>query len=80
MRKGGNRQQEDFNRGLGKEGSGTGTWREQDRGPVWREEVDGIGALASPIEPIYAGFIGVGVRLSESKHHRRRRRAGHIYL
>ena len=29
-------------------------------------EVDGIGALASPIQPIYAGFSGVGVRLSET--------------
>ena len=25
-------------------------------------EVNGIGALASPMQPIYAGFIGVGVR------------------
>ena len=43
-------------------------------------EVDGIGALASPIQPIYAGFIGVGVRLAESKNYRRRRQAGHVHL
>ena len=47
-----------------------GIWGEQDGGPVSHTEVDGIGALASPIQPIYAGFIGVGVRLSESKHRR----------
>ena len=79
MKNGGDGQQEGIKQALGKEGSGTGIWREQDGGPVWREEVWAIGPLASPIQPIYAGFIGVGVRLSESKHHRRRR-AGHIYL
>ena len=47
---------------------------------MWREEVDGIGALPSPIQPIYAGFMGVGVRLSESKHYRRRRRAEYVHL
>ena len=74
----GDGQLEDFKRALGKEGSGTGIWREQDGGPVSQTEVDGIGALASPIQPIYAGFIGVGVRLSESIHHRRR--AGYVHL
>ena len=44
-----------------------------------RSKVGGIGALGSPIQPIYAGFIGVGVRLSESKPHRRRR-AGYVHL
>ena len=73
-------QQEDFKRALGKEGSGIGIWREPDCGPVSQMEVDGIGALASPPRPIYAGFSGVGVRLSESKHHRRRRRAGYVHL
>ena len=46
----GDGQQEDFKRALGKEGSGTGIWREE----VWR-----IGPMASPIQPIYAGFIRV---------------------
>ncbi len=64
----------------GRGGSGTSIRREQDGGPVWWEEVDGIGALASPIQPSYAGFICVGVLLSESKHHRRRRRAGYVHL
>ena len=73
------RQQEDFKRALGEEGSGTGIWREKDGGPVSQTDVDGIGALASPIQPIYAGFIGVGVRLSESKHHRRRP-VGYVHL
>ena len=48
---------------MGKEGSGTGTWRERDGGPVSQTEVDGIRALAAPIQPIYEGFISVGVRM-----------------
>ena len=79
-KRGGGGQQEDFKRAPGKEGRGIGTWREQDGGPVSQTEVDGIGALAYPIQAIYAGSIGVGVRLSESKHHRRYRRAGYVHL
>ena len=65
MRKGGDGQQEDFKRALGKEWNGTGIWKEREDGPVSQTEVYGIGALASPIQPIYAGFIGVGVLLSK---------------
>ena len=43
---------------LSRKGSGTGIWREQGGGPVWREEVDEIGALASPYQPIYEASIG----------------------
>ena len=47
-------------------GERNGNWRERDGGPVWREEVGGTGALASPIQPIYEGFIGVGVRMRKA--------------
>ena len=63
MRKGGDGQQEDFKPALGKEWNGTGIWLERDGGLVWREEVWRIRPQDSPTQPIYAGFIGVGVRL-----------------
>ena len=38
-----------------------------------------MGELNSPIQPTNADSIGVGVRLSESRHHRRRR-TGYVQL
>ena len=40
----------------------------------------GLGHWHLPYSPVYAGFVGVGVWLSESKHRRRRRRVGYVHL
>ena len=71
----GDNQQEDFKRAESKDGSRNG-----DLTGAGREEVDGMRALNSPIRPTNAGSIGVGVRLSESRHHHRRLRGGYVHL